>query len=193
MSYYIIKGIVVSSGKIMVAHHLRTPVGVGTLVGSLFFGGSPPHLSCDAISLEGLIAEIVVNSVNGMSRRRPGAHILQEPLKTKAIWVAFMPLSAYADAATTVVLVGFMTGVLTTEVHHLPDAIFLVVDGLNGFATASAMRLRISGSNEIVRGDGFTLSADTLDADSFDEVCGSSLAIVSHSLDDGEITEFVSG
>jgi hypothetical protein len=86
-----------------------------------------------------------------------------------------------------------MTGVLTTEVHHLPDAIFLVVDGLNGFATASAMRLRISGSNEIVRGDGFTLSADTLDADSFDEVCGSSLAIVSHSLDDGEITEFVSG
>ncbi len=103
-----------------------------------------------------------------------------------------MPLCAHFDTAPAIVLVRFMAFVLTTKVHHVPDAVFLVVDGLDGLTFASTVRLRVSWTNEVIRGYSLTNSAYAFDSDSLDEVSGPCLLVVGHSLNDGEEAKLVS-
>lgn len=65
-----------------------------------------------------------------------------------------MPLLTYLNAPPTVVFVSNMIRILTSNVHHSPDAVFLLEVRLDRFGLASAMSLRVRLAEEVVDWDG---------------------------------------
>lgn len=53
-----------------------------------------------------------------------------------------MPLSADLDAPTSVILVRNVLFIVTSFVHHIPDAIFLLEMGLDRLTLAATIPLR---------------------------------------------------
>lgn len=62
-----------------------------------------------------------------------------------------MPLGTHLDAFCTIVLVGYVTLILGSLVHHMPDALFPRIGIGVDVGLATTVRLRITDSREVVR------------------------------------------
>lgn len=50
-----------------------------------------------------------------------------------------VPVEADSDSTSAIMVVGDMRAVVATLVHHQPDAVFLIVNGLAGFVQTATM------------------------------------------------------
>lgn len=94
-----------------------------------------------------------------MLERGSWTHILQPILE--AVGILLVPLVADFDSTTTVVLECIVLGILTTNMHHMPDCIERIVreDGLALVTTVQLGRVR---AHHVVFGNFLHLTTRTL-------------------------------
>lgn len=99
------------------------------------------------------------------------------------------PFVAHFNTPSTVVLIGHMVGVVTTDSHHIPDLVLLLEVGLDCLVQVPTVGFRVIGTCDVVLGYRHALTTGTFNTPSLDEIGRFGLGIVSNLLHDSEFTE----
>lgn len=113
------------------------------LICALLFWCCPSNLRRFTVLLIGLVSKIVIDSIHWMFRWRRWANELQESLETVSVRRCFIPFRTYPYTTTAITRVGDMIGIFCSHMHHTPDTVFPIINGLDALILTTTMRLRI--------------------------------------------------